>query len=81
VELGNPNEVWKKGRYISVSQPEGKPNSSVGTGRIKKRRLSPEREQEDITGQIGKYPHPKVADVIQVHHPKNDEKVTYQGKS
>ncbi len=44
----------------------------MGVGGIKKPTLSPEREQKDITGQIGQYPHSKVADVILVHSPKND---------
>jgi hypothetical protein len=36
-----------------VSGPQGKLKSSVGTGRIKKRKLLAERQQESITGQIG----------------------------
>ena len=72
------SERWS---ILSVSQPQGRQNAAVGTGRIKKRRLSPEREQETITGQIGQYSHRKVADVIQVHHPKNDVKIIYRGKS
>jgi len=66
---------------FSVSHPQGRPNSSVGTGRVKKRTLSFERKQEDITGQIGQYLRQKAADVILVHHPKNDGKIPYQGKS
>jgi len=75
-----------QGRSIPwVSYPQGKPNSLVGVGRIKKRRLPAERQQESITGQIGpgnrRYPRWKAADVILVHHPKNDVKAIYQGKS
>ncbi len=36
-----------------VNQPQGRPNSSVGMGKIKKRMLLAERPQESITGQIG----------------------------
>ena len=43
------SERWS---ILSVSQPQGRQNASVGTGRIKKRRLPAERQQEGITGQI-----------------------------
>jgi hypothetical protein len=52
VERGNPNEVSMMvdtlGRR-TVKEAE----ALSGTGRIKKRRLSAERQQEMITGQIG----------------------------
>jgi len=47
----------------------------------KKRKLPAEKQQECITGQIGQYPRRKAADVVLVHHPKNEVKVIHQGKS
>ena len=76
VEHGNPNRVHVKHGKLTVR----KATSLVGTGRAKKRRLLAERRREHITGQIGKYPSRKVADVALVNHPKNDVKVTHRGK-
>ena len=52
VERGNPNEV--SGVVDPVSKPTvRKAELLSGTGRIKKRRLLAERQQETITEQIG----------------------------
>ena len=53
----------------------------MGTGRTKKRRLSAERHWKSITRQRGQDLHRKVADVVLVHHPKNEVRETHQGKS
>jgi len=65
----------------TVSRPQGKLKSSKGTGRVKKRMPSVERQQEHITGWIGQYLNRKVADVTLVLCPKNDAGKANQGES
>ena len=51
-EQSNPTEISEV--VDTLSKPTvRKSNSSVGKGRVKKRRLPAERQQKDITGQIG----------------------------
>lgn len=53
----------------SVTRPQGKANSSVGTGGRKKRMPVAERRRESITCRIGQYPTRKGADVRLVNRP------------
>jgi hypothetical protein len=52
-ERVNPDEVC---RSMAVSQPQGRPKSSAGEGRIEKRMLAVERQGEIITRRIGPLP-------------------------
>lgn len=64
-----------------VSQSQERPNSSVGTGRSKKRTPAAERHGEYITRWIGQYPTRKGADVDLVSHPKTDVQIANPRKS
>src|SRR5438445_4948001 len=81
----NVETLMRSGRESGTARPASTPPAKAAehrrrNGWPKKRRLAAERQRETITGQIGRCPRRKAADVGQVNHPKNAVRMHIEGE-